>query len=86
MIRDDADDPRLKDLRLLQPLAPDPARAARVRAQCRARLERTRPTERTATIPDLDGRLLTRVLVGSLCAVYGVDLIRIALRVYGVLD
>jgi hypothetical protein len=83
---DAAVDPLLKDLRLLQPLLPDGARAARVRARCRARLERTRPSERSATVRDVDGRLLTRLLVGSLCAVYVVDLIRIALRVYGVLE
>jgi len=86
MIRVDAADPPPKELGLLPPLSPDAARAARVRARCRARLERTRPPERSATVPDVDRRFLTRVLVGTLCGVYVVDLIRIALRVYGVLE
>lgn len=81
MIRNDADDPVLKDLRLLQALSPDPARAERVRARCRAHLERSRPSGRP-----VDGRLFPSVLVGSLCGVYIIGLIRIALRAYGVFE
>jgi hypothetical protein len=79
-----ADDRLLQDLGRLQPLSPDPARAERVRAKCRAHLGRRRPSERAAT--DLDGRLVTSVLVGCFCVVYVVDLIRMALRVYGVFE
>jgi hypothetical protein len=80
MIRDDARDPLLKDLRVLPALTPDPARAERVRARCRARLERARPADRA-----VDGRRLAPVLVGCLCGVYIVGLIGLALRVYGLL-
>jgi hypothetical protein len=83
---DGATDPMLKDLELLQRFSPDPARAARVRARCRAQLERARPSERAATNPDVDGRLVTPVLVGCLCGVYVVSLIQLALRVYGLLE
>jgi hypothetical protein len=83
---DVAADPMLKDLELLQRFSPDPARAARVRERCRGQLERARPSERAAMSPDVDGRPVTPVLVGCLCGVYVVSLVRLALRVYGVLE
>jgi hypothetical protein len=78
MIRDDARDPLLKDLRLLPALSPDPARAERVRARCRARLERTRPSEHR-----VDRRRFAPILVGCVCGAYIVGLFGLVLRVYG---
>jgi hypothetical protein len=76
----------LKELELLPRFSPDPARAARVRARCRARLERSRPSERAIMNPEGDGRLVTPVLFGCLCGAYVVSLFQLALRVYGVLE
>jgi hypothetical protein len=84
-VQDDAD-PMLKDLERLQRFSPDPARSARVRARCRAQLERTRPSERAARSPDADERLVTPVLVGCLCGVYVVTLVGLALRMYSLLE
>jgi hypothetical protein len=81
-----AADPMLKDLELLQRFSPDPVRAARVRARCRAQLERTRPSERADMSPSADGHPVTPVLVGCLCGAYVISLINLALRVYGLLE
>jgi hypothetical protein len=83
---DAAADPMRKELERLQRFSPDPTRAARVRARCRAQLERARPSDRAAASRDVDGRFLTPVLVGCLCGVYVVTLVRLALRVYGLLE
>lgn len=78
--------PMLKELKLLPRLSPDPARAARVRARCRARLDRSRQSERAVMNPDVNGRLVAPVLFGCLCWVYVVSLVRLALSVYGLLE
>jgi hypothetical protein len=85
MIQHDADDPLLQQLRLLRPAVPDPARAERVRARCRARLARARPRERPGRFRAFAGRVLPPLVVGCVSVAYFVDLLVIALRVYGLL-
>ena len=63
MISNDARDPMLQALAHLHQAAPDPARAERVRAQCRARLGRARRSDRAATIVAF-ARILAPVVVG----------------------
>lgn len=76
-------DPLIRKLAALPAAGPDPARAARVRARCHARLARTsrrvrRPTRQTP------GRFWAPLAAG-LGGLYLVEAIRQALQVYGVL-
>jgi hypothetical protein len=66
------DDPLIRALATLPDLAPDEARAARVRARCRARLERP---PRQLSVP------LEPATVGAVCAVYAWQIVRAVIRV-----
>jgi hypothetical protein len=75
-----------RSLRQLPMIAPDPARADRLRARCLAELTaRHRRAERAARRWDAAGRVLGPALVGGLCAIYLVAVIGNALRIHGVL-
>jgi len=75
--------------RLLQMLGdlpsaePDPLRGARVRARCRSRLERRQQSTRETSRPG--AARLWQPLVAGLSGIYLVEVIREALRVYGIL-
>jgi len=65
---------------------PDPARAAATRARCRAALERRRHWQRRSTTGLAWAawrRSLEPALVGCLCAVYLVEVLARAWRLYG---
>jgi hypothetical protein len=79
MISNDARDPMLQELAHLRQAAPDPARAERVRAQCRARLGRARRSDRAATFVAF-ARILAPVVVGCVCVLYIAELVGTALR------
>ena len=67
------DDPfaRLEELRGLQPLAPDPRRADRVRLRCRAQLGRNRTHQaQRAVMTGFARRTLASVAVGGFCVLY----------------
>jgi hypothetical protein len=67
-------------------LAPDPDRAERVRARCRARLGRNR--QRSARLAVMTGRawrLLAPAIVGGFCVLYVVALVATTLHLEGVL-
>jgi hypothetical protein len=75
----DASDPVLRSLARLRPLSPDARRAERLRARCRARLERNRRSTRT----DANGRVggaLASLVLGSVCALYLAGLVGATLR------
>jgi len=58
-------------LRRLTALAPEPARAERVRARCRTQLEQGRRREtRTRQLAEFAGRVLAPVVVGAFCVFY----------------
>jgi hypothetical protein len=86
MISIDAHDRMLQDVALLQQLAPDPARAERVRARCRAQLRRNRPSDLSTTIGAFALRILAPVVVGCLCILYMAELVAAALRLNGILE
>jgi hypothetical protein len=74
----------LQNLARLGPLGtltPDPARAARVRARCRTQLQR-RSQHRTLPLR-FRRRILARVVVLGLCAVYLASLVSTVLRLRG---
>jgi hypothetical protein len=84
MIPNDAHDPMLQDLAGLRRLAPDPARAERVRARCRAQLGRARRSDRSATIVAVARRFLAPVIVGCVCVLYVAELVGTALRLHSI--
>lgn len=81
-----AHDPALQDRYPLQPLTPDRARAARLRARCHQRLVRREQwrrcglTHRTLTTP-----VLASALTGALCLLYAATLLGNTLRLVGAL-
>ena len=78
-------DPLLRSLERLSPLAPDPARAHRVRARCRAHLARIqRRSDRTARIAEFAQRVVAPAMLGGVCVLYAVALVVLTLRLYGV--
>jgi len=67
----------------LAPLAPAAARAERVRALCRARLERDRRrSRRLASISRLGRHIVAPAIIAGLFLVYAVDLLSITLRAF----
>jgi hypothetical protein len=65
----------------LPPLAPAAARTDRVRALCRARLERDRRrSRRLASIAQLGRHVVAPAILAGLFLVYAADLLTIALR------
>ena len=86
MIHDDgADDPMLRNLRLLRQLPPDPGRADRVRARCRAQLQRKPPAKRLARTMGFTRETLVPVAVGGLYVLYVAGLFDFALRLHSTL-
>lgn len=86
MTSDDADDAGAAGLDALARLAPDPDRAERVRARCRARLGRgRRRSARMAVMTGRGRRLFAPVVIGGFCVLYVVALVTMALRLEGVL-
>lgn len=81
MTSSDARDPTLQQLAHLRQAAPDPARAERVRAQCRARLGHAGRSDRAATIVAI-ARILAPVVVGCVCVLYIAELVGTALRLH----
>ena len=69
-------------LRHLTPLAPDPTRAARVRARCHVRLDRSRrrQSRRDAAV-EFATQVLAPAAVGGVCAVYVACLVVLAYEV-----
>ena len=68
----------------LQPLAPDPQRAERVRARCCARLSRSRHRPMRIGVTNRFGRgVLAAVVVGGFC-LYVAALVTMTLRLHGV--
>jgi hypothetical protein len=86
MIAHDADDPMLQQLSRLRPLSPDPARAERVRTQCRAQLVCTRRSERAAAIAAFARASLGPALIGSVCVLYLVELVDAVLGLRSLID
>jgi hypothetical protein len=82
MIRRNPHDPVLQNLGLLRRLSPDPQRAERVRARCRAHLERNQALERAA-ITGLARVIVAPLVVGCLCVLYIAGLVGVALRLQG---
>jgi hypothetical protein len=81
----DSDDQVRQDLARLRALTPDPARAARVRARCHARLARgRRRAERSTEAVGFGRRILAPAVVLGLCALYVASLVGTTLRVRGV--
>jgi len=85
MTSDDSHDASAEALKGLRPLAPDPARAERVRVRCRTQLERSRRrAARTAVITGFAWHVLAPALVGGFCVLYVVLLVATTLRLQGV--
>jgi len=81
---DEALDPATTGLTVPR-LTPDPVRAARVRAKCRARLVRQQQrNSRTAGGTTFATRLLVPVLAGGFCVFYVAALVATTLHLYGV--
>ena len=77
----DAHDASLERLERLQSLAPDPRRAERVRARCRARLsQRRQRTTPPAMTNGFGRRVLAAVVVGGVCLLYVASLVTTTLR------
>ena len=77
----DAHDAGVDTLDRLMTLAPDPARAERVRARCRAQLERSqRRAERTTEISGFASRVLAPAVVGAFCVFYTAVLVALAVQ------
>ena len=82
----DAHDPRLDKLARLTPLAPDPARAERVRLRCRAQfVRRAGRAARTETIFGSVARVLVPALLGAFSALYAAALLGTTLGLAGFL-
>jgi hypothetical protein len=76
-------DPLLRMLADLPSADPDPLRGARVRARCRSQLERR---QRSSREPSHSGAArLWQPIIAGLSGIYLVEVIREALRVYGIL-
>jgi hypothetical protein len=83
MTRGTADDLRTHLMDALPTLMSDAGRAARVRAQCRAKLERDRRRSRRLAAISLVGRhLVAPALAAGLFALYATDLVSITLRTF----
>ena len=81
-----AHDGGLEELACLTPLAPDPARAERVRLRCRARIvRRARRAVRTETMFGSVGRAFVPALLGAFAALYAAALLGTTLRLEGFL-
>lgn len=86
MTTPDAHDARLGELARVTPLAPDPARAERVRLRCRAQIaRRARRAARTDTIVESVEGVLVPVLLGLFSALYAAVLLGTTLRLEGFL-
>ena len=67
----------------LPPLTPAADRAERVRALCRARLERDRRrSRRLASLSRLGRHVVAPAIVAGLLLVYAMDLLSVTLRVF----
>ena len=83
MMADDLPDIRDHVVATLPPLVPTAARTERVRALCRARLERDRRrSRRLASISRLGRHLVLPALSAGLFVLYAADLLSITLRVF----
>ena len=86
MTTHDWHDGNVERLRDLVSLAPDAARAERVRARCRAQLVRQqRRTARKAAMHALTWRAAGPLLVGGFCVLYAVVLVATTLRLQGII-
>jgi hypothetical protein len=79
MMLSETSDP-MPSLRSLQPLSPEPIRAARVRARCHAQLQRSHRSRPAAPPSGLGRRVVGPAMVGCICVLYIADLISIAVR------
>ena len=71
----------------LTALAPDPARAERMRARCRMLLvRRTRRAEMTAAIGGFTWRVVAPIVVGGVCLVYAALFVATTLHLQGVFN
>ena len=83
MIAGDLQDIRDLVVTTLTPLSPAAARDERVRALCRARLERDRRrSHRFASIARLGRHVLAPAIIAGLFLVYAADLLSITLRAF----
>lgn len=83
MKRDTADERRTHVISVLPVLVSEPGRAERVRALCRAKLERDRRRSRRLAAISLVGRhLVVPALAAGLFALYLTDLVSITLRTF----
>ena len=83
MTRDTADEIRNHAVCALPMLRSESGRAGRVRALCRARLERDRRRSRRLAAISLFGRhLVVPALAAGLFALYATDLVFITLRIF----
>ncbi|HLG53911.1 MAG TPA: hypothetical protein VI485_01185 [Vicinamibacterales bacterium] len=81
----DAHDAGADSLDQLRAVAPDPDRAERVRARCRAQLGRSRRrAARTAVVTGFAWRVLAPGVVGAFCVLYVALLVATTLRLEGV--
>jgi hypothetical protein len=78
-------EPLIRLLAELPPAEPDPARAERTRARCRARLARQAPRASTSPVPGSRGRTvqLWQPLIAVLGVAYLTEAIIEAVRLYG---
>lgn len=84
MTSPNAHDASADRLQRLMTLAPDPDRAERVRARCRAQLGRSRRRgARTAVGTGFAGRVIGPVIVGAMCVLYAALLVATTLRLEG---
>jgi len=85
MSSDDVHDASQDGLDRLIVLAPDPARAERVRVRCRTRLERSRRRAAgTGMINGFAWRVLAPGVVAAFCVLYGAVLVATTLRLEAV--
>jgi hypothetical protein len=85
MTADGSDEAGVKRSRELTRLAPDPARAERVRARCRGELERRRGRSAHMTaITGFASRVLVPAAVGAFCVFYVAVLVATTLRFQGI--
>ena len=80
----DSHEASVESLERMQPLAPDPDRAERVRVRCRTQLGRSRGRSRTAVICGFAWRVLAPAVVGGFGVLYAVALVATTLRLQGV--
>ena len=83
MMADDVQDIRDHVVATLPPLVPTAARTERVRALCRARLERDRRRSRQlASISRLGRDVIAPAIIAGLFLIYAVDLLSTTLRAF----